>query len=86
VRGLLGACETSTPLSLTLEVSEDGKTYTKVWQDTSKAQSFPEVWTIPLKTYKTGGDIPGKTLRYLRFSLPGKNRVLHLKSVQVYGK
>lgn len=71
---------------LLLECSLDGKTYSKLWQDASKNGAAPAAWSIPIGSQQTGAFIPGKKLRYIRVSLPGKARVLHLQHIAVMAK
>ncbi|QQL45103.1 alpha-L-fucosidase [Sulfuriroseicoccus oceanibius] len=71
---------------LLVEYSTDGKTFHKLWQDDSKPENVPERWAIPVGSEKTGAFIPGKPLRYLRVSLPGKGRTLHLQHIAVVGE
>lgn len=68
---------------LTLEVSEDGSTWTKVWQ----ADTVESEWIAVPVQHVAGADVKGASARYLRLSIPSQTpTALHLKEVKVYGE
>ncbi len=65
---------------LTLEVSEDGSTWTKVWQ----ADTVESEWIAVPVQHVAGADVKGTSARYLRLSIPSQTpTALHLKEVKV---
>ena len=67
---------------LILSVSEDGETWTKVWQ----AEDFQPEWTVALTHFHAGIDVPGRNARYLKFETHNrKGRSLLLHRVTAYG-
>lgn len=67
-----------------LSYSTDGEHFINIWQDNS--QNAPNIWHINLQQEQTGALVPGIKMRYLRLSLPGKERVFHLKNVKIFGE
>jgi alpha-L-fucosidase len=67
---------------LTLEVSEDGVVWTKVWQ----ADTVENVWVAVPTQHVAGADIKGASARYLRLAVSRETPTpLHLKAVKIYG-
>jgi hypothetical protein len=68
---------------LILSVSEDGQSWTKVWQ----AEEFQTEWSVPLTHFHAGIDVPGRKTRYLKLETHSKKpRPLVLQRVTVYGE
>ncbi len=67
---------------LIMSISEDGKTWTEVWQ----AEDFYPEWTVSLTHFHAGIDVPGRQARYLKFETRNKKgRSLLLQRVSAYG-
>jgi alpha-L-fucosidase len=62
--------------------SNDGKSWQKRWQ----AKSKQDAWEVPITVKSMGAEVIGDKVRYIKLQLPGKDRILHLKSVAVYCK
>lgn len=68
---------------LILSVSDDGETWTEVWQ----AEEFELEWTAVLTHFHAGIDVPGHKARYLKLETRGdRSRSLLLRRVTVYGE
>jgi alpha-L-fucosidase len=69
--------------TLRASVSLDGKTWSEIW----KAESVEKIWEVPVTTFVSGVDVPGRPVRFIRLqSHPDKADHLLLKQVEVYGK
>ena len=67
---------------LMLSVSEDGKTWEKVWS----APKWEQEWLVPITRFHAGIDVPGRPLRYLKIELQdNKPRPLLLQRFTVFG-
>ena len=67
---------------LILSVSADGQKWEKVW----KAEQWDLSWTIPLTTFETGAEVPGRKVRYLKMETKGAtNHPLILQRFTAYG-
>lgn len=67
---------------MVLSVSEDGKTWEKVW----KAPKWEQEWLAPITRFHAGIDVPGRRLRYLKIELQGDTpRPLSLHRFTVFG-
>jgi hypothetical protein len=67
---------------LTLEVSEDGAAWTKVWQ----ANTVEDLWVAVPEQHVAGADVKGANARYLRLAVAHETpTALHLKAIKVYG-
>lgn len=86
VTGLVITNSTSTPermATLSASVSLDGTTWSHIW----KAGQAEKSWEVPVTTFVSGVDVPGRPARYIRLQTkPAKANYLQLKQVEVYGK
>jgi F5/8 type C domain len=68
---------------LMLSVSEDGKTWEKVWS----APKWEQDWLVPITRFHAGIDVPGRLVRYLKIELPDNQpRPLLLQRFTVFGE
>jgi alpha-L-fucosidase len=68
---------------LILSISEDGKSWEKVW----KAEKWKNVWMVPVTRFHAGLDTPGRSARFLKLETKGETpRPLLLHRVTVYGE
>jgi hypothetical protein len=69
--------------SLRAAVSSDGKAWTDVW----KAEKAAKTWEVPITSYVSGAQVPGRPARFIRLETrPSAPEYLLLKQVEVYGK
>jgi len=67
---------------LTVFVSEDGVKWDKVWSNEEGGHS----WEIPITSFKSGSEHPGRKTRYIKLQANFERRDrLHLERVFVYG-
>ena len=69
--------------TLRMSASTDGKQWEEIWK---AARGLPE-WEIPVTSFVSGAQIPGRKARYVRLELkPAKPEYFHLRQVEVWGK
>jgi alpha-L-fucosidase len=68
---------------LILSGSIEGKQWEKLWQ----AKKWDLSWTIPLTTFETGAEVPGRKARYFKVETKGEgSRPLILQRFTAYGE
>lgn len=68
---------------LVVSASEDGQTWTRIWQ----AKSWEQKWLVPVTHFESGIDAPGRRMRHLKFETQGDTpRPMLLQRVEVYGE
>jgi len=68
---------------LILSSSEDGGTWTRIWQAATREKE----WIVPVTRFHAGLDVPGRSARYLKLEVKHNSpRSFQLHRVTVFGK